>query len=266
MYQRSFFILLPLLRHKRRAIRSANIGMEDSSRTPNRSLDFSTLSSCSSVKKTLFTDRQDRGFINGSMAASSEFMMQAKIEHLEKERIELTMQLHTRDEKDRDRKIRLEQLENRLKSSEEERSTAIQECADNREQVVRLRCEVEELRGELVRVNQEVQNTNRIEAMDVWKKMTTATRALKKVEDDLASVQADVSRLRTENNELVSERSSLQSQLQSLTGALQDIKTENGELKIQNKELIDLREEKLMLLHALDVERQQHTEEIATLR
>ena len=49
---------------------------------------------------------------------SSDELLQAKIEHLERERVELSLQLHQRDEKERARKLKIEQLESQLKLTE----------------------------------------------------------------------------------------------------------------------------------------------------
>lgn len=109
-------------------------------------------------------------------------LMQSKIEHLEKERVELTLQLHRKDEKDRDRKLRLEQVEFKLRSAEQESVKASAEAVELRDQVYRLTGDKDELAAEISRLQKELQNTSRCEAMDVWKKMTATARELKRVE------------------------------------------------------------------------------------
>ncbi len=136
-------------------------------------------------------------------------MIQSKIEYLERERVELAMQLHKRDEKDRDRKLRLETLETRLKHAEEDKSKAYQEAHEQREQVIRLTCEVTDLKTEIVRLNKEIQSTNRFEAMDVWKKMTIASRELKRCEEELNISVNDRAVLTAENNRLITENETL---------------------------------------------------------
>lgn len=49
-------------------------------------------------------------------------LLQAKIDHLERERVELSLQLHMRDEKERARKIRVDQLESQLRAAEASRA------------------------------------------------------------------------------------------------------------------------------------------------
>lgn len=238
-------------------------------KTPNKS-DFSVSEVCSSVKKALFQngDKGERSYVGSSMGsyAGGEFMMQAKIEHLEKERIELTMQLHKRDEKDRDRKLKLEQIEFRLKSSEEERTKAVLECSENREQVVRLKFEADELRAEIVRLNQEIQNTNRVEAMDMWKKMTSASRALKKTEEDLALSNQQKLDLSKENERLSAELTEANEQRSKLTAEINAAREQIATLLEENQEIPELQAEKKMLIFGMETERAQHQEVIANLQ
>ncbi|RYG64651.1 hypothetical protein EON64_13535 [archaeon] len=65
-------------------------------------------------------------------------LLQSKVEHLEKERVELSLQLHMRDEKDRDRKFKLEQLEFKLKLCEEERIRMSAEATQMRDEIYKL--------------------------------------------------------------------------------------------------------------------------------
>jgi kinesin family protein C1 len=193
-------------------------------------------------------------------------MMQAKIEHLEKERVELTMQLHKRDEKDRDRKLKLEQVEYRLKASEEERQRAVLEAAENREQVVRAKFEADELRAEIVRLQQEIQNTNRVEAMDVWKKMTTASRALKKAEDDLAASNAAKDAVTQQMAELTVQINIFRDQNGDLERQLEETKA-NVEILLQkNQKIPFLETETTALQQALEADRNQFQKSINSLQ
>jgi kinesin family protein C1 len=241
-------------------------------RTPNKSsMDFSVNSTCSSVKKSLFHGNNDRVSNYASSTSTSsycgeEFMMQAKIEHLEKERVELTMQLHKRDEKDRDRKLKLEQVEYRLKASEEERQRAVLEAAENREQVVRAKFEADELRAEIVRLQQEIQNTNRVEAMDVWKKMTTASRALKKAEDDLAASNAAKDAVTQQMAELTVQINIFRDQNGDLERQLEETKA-NVEILLQkNQKIPFLETETTALQQALEADRNQFQKSINSLQ
>lgn len=193
-------------------------------------------------------------------------MMQAKIEHLEKERIELTMQLHKRDEKDRDRKLKLEQMEYRLKASEEERQKASQEASENREQVVRVKFEADELRAEITRLNQEIQNTNRIEAMDVWKKMTTASRALKKTEDDLNASNAAKDLLTQQYTDLVGQLDESKSMNTLLEVELSKAKANIAALLEENNQIARLEKEKEDISESFAEERIQFQNMIAALQ
>lgn len=195
-------------------------------------------------------------------------MIQSKIEYLERERVDLAMQLHKRDEKDRDRKLRLETLETRLKHAEEDKSKAYQEAHEQREQVIRLTCEVNDLKTEIIRLNKEIQSTNRFEAMDVWKKMTVASRELKRCEEELTISQNERAVLTSENNRLLNEQEQLMQRFQQLEK--EKISYQENMHKLQHTlqqhwiEIPQLKEENTMLreqLQTLQTEYQQKIEE-----
>lgn len=48
-------------------------------------------------------------------------LLQARIEHLERERVDLSLRIHQKDEKDRTFRLKIENLELQLKNSEESR-------------------------------------------------------------------------------------------------------------------------------------------------
>lgn len=214
--------------------------------TPLKSADFSITSTRSSVKKALFASTYDKGQANQAQSAlnyanTDNNMMQSKIDHLEKERIELTMQLHRRDEKDRERKLKLEQIQFRLTSSEEERARAVQESIENREMFVRMKCESDELKAEVTRLTNEIQNTNRLEAMDVWKKMSTASRALKKAEEDLAKCMSDKTQLCNDCNRLSSDVEDLQDEKKQFLAAIDSYQARVAELEHENMQIPQLK-------------------------
>lgn len=153
--------------------------------------------------------------------------MQSKIEHLERERVELTMQLHRKDEKDRDRKLRLEQLEFKLRSAEEERLRSHNEAAELRNEVYRLQSEKDDLSQEVLRLQKDLHNSNRCEAMDVWKKMTATSRELKRVEEEYNLVCHERQALQNEHKALIDETQTLK----------QTLSTRNTELSQLHEQL-----------------------------
>jgi len=48
-------------------------------------------------------------------------LLQARIEHLERERVDLSLKIHQKDEKDRTARLRMENLETQIRNSEESR-------------------------------------------------------------------------------------------------------------------------------------------------
>eukprot|EP01031_Cornospumella_fuschlensis_P046019 gene46019-56327_t len=123
-------------------------------------------------------------------------LLQSKVEHLEKERIELSLQLHMRDEKDRDRKFKLEQMEFKLKMCEEERTRMSADTAQLRDEVYKLQLDKEELQSEVLKLQRELANSNRHEASESWKKITATSRELQRVEEENEALRRELKELR----------------------------------------------------------------------
>eukprot|EP01039_Chlorochromonas_danica_P002592 gene2592-2835_t len=200
-------------------------------------------------------DKADKSAMSNLSGASSFLsnnadLMQSKIEHLERERVELTMQLHRKDEKDRDRKLKLEQMEFKFKSAEEERQKLNGEVLDLRDQVYRIQCEKDDLTLELQRLQIELHNSNRCEAMDVWKKMTATARELKRVEEEHKIVCNERDALQQEHKALIEEVESLRSTVIAKEADLQELlarweeqrEQQEEQMKSLNKQLEDIKD------------------------
>jgi kinesin family protein C1 len=174
---------------------------------------------------------------HGPMGNNAE-LMQSKIEHLERERVELTLQLHMKDEKDRDRKFRLEQMEYKLRAAEQEQSRASATALEYRDQLYRLQSEKDDVNLELNRLQKELQNTNRCEAMDVWKKMTATARELKRIEEEYNNVCNDRNALQDEHKHLIEEVEQLRSNLKAKDAELEELRGQSAEQQAQDRKHI----------------------------
>lgn len=203
---------------------------------------------------------------SSSFLSSNVDLIQAKIEHLERERMELSLQLHTRDEKDRDRKLQVERLENRLKQSEEERSKATTDLLDVKDQLVRMKIEREEVNIELQRLQKEVSSSNRLEAMDVWKKMTTASRELKRVEEELNQSNNERAHLHSENTRIHHEYDTIQQMNEVLKAEVSQLKEALTQLTDVSEQYANLQNDHQMYLEQTSTQLITLQDEIEALR
>lgn len=127
-------------------------------------------------------------FASNSIALDMD-ITQAKIEHLEKDRLELSMQLHRRDEKDRERKIKLEQMEAHLKIVENNRNQLQAHLDKLREEHSTLKYDKKHLEQELQELKNKALSASQNEAENFWNKMTALSRELRRAEDNVHSLQ-----------------------------------------------------------------------------
>ena len=138
-------------------------------------------------------------------------LLKGKVEHLENERINLSLQMQEQSEKDRSKKIKIEQLESELKSSHaaqcnlkivgEETQLKLKSLIDCNEE---LKLEIEGLNERI-----EVQAKEASGAQNFWSKMTAAHRELKRLEDEALKSRREKVDMETEMEELLSEKDKL---------------------------------------------------------
>jgi kinesin family protein C1 len=175
-----------------------------SSTTANLNGRFSTVTSCSSTTSDL---------------------VQARIDHLEKERVELSLQIQTRDETLRTRKLKIEAMEISLKLAEESKSSMSKELEQirdnfqtNKQEKYKLELEVQQLKNQCKLQTEKESETQK----GLWNKMTAASRELRRVEDESKE-------LRKERNEFAHTNSILKNDIDDKT-----IKMEEDSLQISD--------------------------------
>lgn len=174
------------------------------STTSNLNGRFSTVTSCSSTTSDL---------------------VQARIDHLEKERVELSLQIQTRDETLRSRKLKIEAIEISLKLAEESKSLMSKELEQMRDnfhtikhEKNKLELEVQQLKNQCkIQIEKEAETQK-----SLWNKMTAASRELRRVEDESKE-------LRKERNEFAHNNSILKKDIDDKI-----IKMEEDSLKISD--------------------------------
>lgn len=157
-------------------------------------------------------------------------LIQSKIEYLEKERVDLTLQLHSRGEKDRERKIRMEQAEMKLKLYESENSRLNSQLQIAQSEVMALKLDKEELQQELDRKKKAAETGAHFEALDLWNRMTATTADLKKIEQELSHLKSTHAELLRERYELITKNEVLTKRLDVLESEAKDLENTKVEL------------------------------------
>eukprot|EP01036_Dinobryon_divergens_P024355 gene24355-32797_t len=130
-------------------------------------------------------------------------LIQAKIEHLEKERVDLTLQLHRRNEKDRERKIKLDQAESKVKDLEIVNSKLANSLHALQYDCTTLKLDKEELQLEVSRRRKEADSGAHFEALELWNKMSAATLEIKRIETEMVQLRLEKATLQKEKTDLV---------------------------------------------------------------
>lgn len=170
-------------------------------------------------------------------------LLQGKIDHLEKERLELSLQLHNRSEKERANKIKLEQLENSIKSHEENKKKLIIEVTKITSENQLLRSEKNDLQSEITRLMKEIQAVNHFETKDLWQKMTNLSSELKRIEKELISNNQEKNNLQKENAKLLLESQINQEQSNLLTLEITELRQQHQVLQQEFESVQALSEE-----------------------
>lgn len=133
---------------------------------------------------------------------SSEDLLLSKIEYLERERVDLSLQLHQRDEKERSKNILVRSLEN----AKEELASSLE--ATKRD-VTTYKSQKETLEREVARLTSQAEA-----AQGLWSKVTTSSRELRRAEEERDTFKKEVDELIVEKEKNTREISKLRVDLQ----------------------------------------------------
>jgi kinesin family protein C1 len=139
-------------------------------------------------------------------------LLNAKVEHLEKERVQLSLQIQEQSEKDRTKKLRVDQLESDLKASENSQTNLNQVLQETREDLRISKESKEELFLVNLNLNEriEAQIKAAAEAQDLWSKMTAARRELKRQEEEILKLRQDKLDIEAEKDDFAKEAINLE--------------------------------------------------------
>jgi kinesin family member C1 len=167
--------------------------------------------------------------ISSASTAVEDNLLQAKIDHLEKERKDLSLQLHQRSEKDRSRKIKMERLENSLKEMAESKSETDTKFKKLQEQYDNLAQQLQTMEQPIKDINNE-SNSNEASVVSqladqlanppsylaskgdpatgsLWTKMTAASKELRRMEEQTKTTAAErdasIAQLSKNNEEML---------------------------------------------------------------
>ena len=172
--------------------------------------------------------------IGGNSLVPNMDLIQAKIEHLEKERVDLTLQLHRRSEKDRERKMKMDQAESKIKDLEYDNSKLSNALQAAQYDCVTLKLDKEELELELARRKKEADSGAHFEALDVWNKLSAATMELKRAEAELTQLRMEKSTLQKEKADAIEHMENISKRIQILENERRDMLAYKSELEESN--------------------------------
>ena len=138
-----------------------------------------------------------------SAASQTSFdLLQAKIEHLERERVELSLQLHQQSEKERTKKLQMERMEASLKSVERDKEVMLRSLEDAQTTAKSLKDENEHL----------MVGSKKLQEQIVAQKTAAsiASREIKRLEDDLVKVKVEKTDILQEKEHLTAAMTGLQ--------------------------------------------------------
>lgn len=197
---------------------------------------------------------------SNSLTSTDNSLMQARIDHLERERVELSLQIQQRDESLRSRKIKIEQLESQLKQINSEK-VDLNKVVDNlKSDIVTIQKEKDSLNSEVEKLKTQAQS--QIEAEGLWTKMTAATRELRKVEDEAKEVRKERNEFAHENVVLKADIESYTEKVNELTNTVDEQKEMMTQYDSQIQELLEINDK----FNTLQEEKAKMDEEIAIER
>ena len=158
-------------------------------------------------------------------------LMSSRIEHLEKERIELSVLIQQKDEALRTRKLRLESIESQFKLVEQNEADQKRSLEQARNENLKLVAEKELLAAEINKLKEQC----RVYADEVkvsqglWAKVTAATRDATRLEGELGEVKKERNEFAHDNNAIKKEIEQYKAksvedneQIKSLTKAVEE--------------------------------------------
>eukprot|EP01038_Epipyxis_sp_PR26KG_P005679 gene5679-7839_t len=211
-----------------------------SSSLKNHAINSINLSATSATSLSMFGYDSSKPLgINSNASSTNIELIQARIDHLEKDRIELTLQLHRRDEKDRSRALKIDSLESKVRSIEEERFFLSNSCKILSEEVNVLRLE----KSRLVLENDTLVQSHELEATAELKqlsqKFSSTSSELKKTEDELLELKTRHINVCEEKVEMYNQLQQMQSKLDLTQSELMITRDELKSLNESNSKLID---------------------------
>ena len=126
-------------------------------------------------------------YSSGSSSTQCSFdLMKGRVDHLENERVTLSLQIQDQSEKERTRKLRIEQLESDVRSSQSSQTNLKAMYEDSMEKYRILRESKEELMSTIINLNERIEQQSKEAsgAQNLWSKMTAASRELKRLEEE----------------------------------------------------------------------------------
>ena len=193
-----------------------------SGRTPLKDLSSNSVSVFFSQNQNLCDKFPPRPTVTG------QDIMQARIDQLERDKVDLTLQLHIREEKDRARIISIEQFEVHIKVDEEKKVQLEQQIETLKASQSLLIAEKDKLENEIRRLTRQESNSD----SSLWQKMTAASRELRRAEDEASAAKL-------ENSELMEINKKFQIQIDAMKGKLLDYECNAEKFRLEHENALE---------------------------
>jgi chromosome segregation ATPase len=153
----------------------------------------------------------------------SQDIIQSRIEQLEREKVELSLQVHICEEKDRSRKSAMEQLETQAKNSDDARQALEKKLDAANVNLTAIQIERDRLENEVRKLTR--QNENNGDSQSLWQKMTAASREKRRLEEEMKVVQAENEEIKQKNVKLSQELESMKERLSCHENELSELRS-----------------------------------------
>ena len=205
---------------------------------------------------------QNSSFLANSYQSQTSFeLLQANKAHVEKDRIDLLVQLHEESEKNRVKKLQVDKLEAALKAAESSQAVVTRALEDAQENARVLKQERDYLELDVRKLKDQIDTNNSAasETRSLWTKMTAASRELSRLEEEAIKLRKDKIDILNEKDHLSNVCESLK---ESNEKQMEDMTMLRLEVEGQRKIFDDL---KLSQKNEINMLKSQHLESVKAL-
>ena len=224
------------------------VNITNSNRSSSSSSALSSLSTSALFEKS-----------SSSSNSGDDTLLQARIAHLEKDRVDLSMKLQLGAEKERARKLKFEQMENQIRA-----------LTEKAEKVEVLKQEKESLEKRVFALSSAAATSTTTELMttstsgdsnnsgSIWNKMTAASRERQRIEDEAKELRRERDETHLQNAQLLKESELLKEKIEKDSKSIIILREAAVDAQNKSQEILEMKEERS------ELSKQLHDEQLQT--